>query len=406
MVVVRKLLLFQSTLLLLLPAFHSAGAQLHPGINATAVSAQVQQTPDTTKLNVLAQQAASQSSVQDQQIADLQKQLEAVQSQLAQNNNAASTIQTLTARITALETAQKTQQDLAATQAKKATDDLTRQYQAGYAGLSLMDDQAHRLEFAFNLGSAISDFQDAVNPMNNQLFTTDVQALLQKQNTNVISSLTSNPLVKSVATANPYVSLGLSLASYFTSKVSDKDQKLTDIACVVNLGTQSLTATQQIQAQLTSVQANIKQFEATSDSTFQGYAGVIGYNKNLDQYRADQLQAATDILAPSVANAFKDGGNAISTAGIVNTRYQLGQLRTQLAQYDSLVQNVSDFLTKFGAILSDQQKAFAGATCASTANDKLKQLQQTVADLKPAFDQGHWAISASQRALMEGTPVQ
>ena len=44
---------------------------------------------------------------------------------------------------------------------KKAIDDVVRQYQAGYAGLSLMDDPVHRLEFAFNLSAAIRDFQDA-----------------------------------------------------------------------------------------------------------------------------------------------------------------------------------------------------------------------------------------------------
>src|SRR5579864_1799320 len=182
---------------------------------------------DKQKLDSLAQDAKTQTAEQDQKITELQTKLAAVQAQLAALPNVMS-VQALSGRVTALEQLQKAQQDLVATQNKQAIINLSRQYQAGYAVLSLMDDNAHRLDFAFQLSASIGQFQDAVNPMNNKAFTADVDALLAKQSTGVIGSITSNPSVQALAAANPYVSLGVSIASYFTSKVSTdkKDPKL------------------------------------------------------------------------------------------------------------------------------------------------------------------------------------
>jgi hypothetical protein len=367
-------------------------------------SAQTEVTKDKQKLDSLEQDAKVQASSQDQKLADLQKKLADLQDKLAKLP-AGGDVKALTDRVIALEKLQAAQQDLIANQNKQTISDLKRQYQAGYALLSLMDDQAHRLDFAYQLGASTSAFQDAVNPINNTKFQNDVNALLSRQSPGkTIASITANPNIQKFA-SNPYVALGLSLASYFTSKSAQKEQQLAEISCIVNLGTSSVSATQQVQTQLAAVTANAKKFQEASSAAFRAYTKLINYSKDIDTYRKDQKDSAVDLLADLVTNSFKDGGSATTASGISNVRYQIEQVKNQLAQYDNLVQQSADFLSKFNSILADQTKAFHESACAPDASDKLAVLQDSVSKLKPAFDSGNWDISASQRALILGIPV-
>jgi hypothetical protein len=386
-------------------AFNSVSlhAQAPPAPAAIPQPAQTANSKDNQVLTTLVNDAKVQGAAQDTQIAALQKQLDDLRTQLANAPNAI-TLAALTQRISVIEQAQKTQSDLATQQSKKITDDLVRQYQAGYAALSLMDDNAHNLDFAFQLGNDLTTFQLAVNPMNNATFTTDVESLLSRQTNDAIPSLTSNGAIQSLAAANPWVSLGISVASYFTSKLrsSAKDPKLAEIGCIVNVATSSTAASEQIQSQLAALQDRISKFQKSCATVFVPYVKIVSYAKSIDDYREEHRVSPTDPLAQGVADTFKPGGTGSTPAGVLATRYQIEQVKAQMAQFDSLIQDVGDFLLKFNSVLSDQVTVVTKAGCAGSALQQLTVLKTTVANLKPTFDGGNWSIPPDQRALILG----
>ncbi len=373
----------------------------------TGQSALTENTKDVQRATDITNSAVAQNAAQQQQIADLQAKVAQLQDEF--KNIPSTNIQQ---RLTALEKVQAAQQAVQSTQAQHLREALVTQYEAGYVGLSIMDDQANRLKFAFKLAGDVNNFQSDVNPMNNPLFTADVNTLLSKQTTKGVSSLLSTPAVQSLAAANPYVSLGVSIASYFTSKLhsSEKDPKLIQIGCIVNLATGSQSSIVEMQSDIDATTQAIDSFDSVTRNLFADYVKVVGFKGTIDDYHSSTNAGLPDPLNAKVLMALEGGGSATAPADLPAARTQIEQAaRTQIervqsdiTQYDALIQSVGTLLNKFSSILSKQSATFDSATCAPNAKTAFSSLQTKVDQLKPQFDRGNWTFPTGQRAVILG----
>jgi hypothetical protein len=343
------------------------------GAPAPAPVAAAESAAELRSLEVEFQKALDQNR---QKIDDLQKQIAAIEAGAAANEK--TQIDLLRSRIDLLERFNQQRQN-----SERQLDQL--RFETGRSVISFLIEKSGSLKVATGLAASLSDFQVSLNPSNDEDFRDNIQKLIPRIRDN------NGPVLSAAQTggflANPYVSLAMSVVSVFMSNgaQSDKLGHLRNVVCVAEFTSETTPDYRFVDNTVKALDERVSAFNRAMRERFVTYASTVKYTHSWDEYRTDRMKFGSDPITTFAETFFKGlpqpSANDPVSAELKVVRYQIANVRDYIAEYESLLQQISAFYDGFEAIVKKNSVATATPFC--NANPSIIRVKTRLEGLQP-----------------------
>ncbi|MEZ4587462.1 MAG: hypothetical protein R2909_13785 [Gemmatimonadales bacterium] len=242
----------------------------------------------------------------------------------------------------------------------------TVRYQTGLEILRVMMRNAEKLDFSTSLATSLARFEDAANPLNSPAF--------RQQISSVGKSSDGGFKLPDLLLKNPIVSVAASLASLFTSsaKPKEKDEALAKISCVLDFTTKASRDASDARQQMASIDGRLRAFLRDGDATLVGYTATVGAERGWARLKQESASTVRSPVNDAVDRYFATRREAALTRPwsigiqdeLVETNYQIDQVRAMLTRYEDLLAEMESFLSRYAATAA----RYRDQSCAAIPN--------------------------------------
>jgi hypothetical protein len=291
-------------------------------------------------------------------------------------------------------------------------------YCTGRIMLENLIDNSGKMATAFALSESIASYHTMTNPMNWGSVSTELREVcntLDPANQSLLMGIL-NGLTGGGSQVTPWVTIASGIASIFTSRKMEKDEKARRAMKLISLINETADSTPDVMYINNTVSALREQSEKFHEETkaqFCTYVGTVGYTTTWPEYVTAIRSTPYDPLEEPITTYFDgiraqmDPSKPVVNDPLGTSRYQVEMVRERVMQYEQLLTQVDVFCDEFIDILNKHKASINGNALLAEKekHDIIKSLDDIITritDVKTNFADRYRVIPASAKRVLIG----
>ena len=271
---------------------------------------------------------------------------------------------------------------------------------------------AATLRVSTKLGSALSEFQRTMNPVNDDDFRKELDKMQGKVSKG--RSVFMQRLRDAGMFSNPILSLAVSTSTFLVESswgnYADNIDRYPNLICLNQFASQNFSDVRSIDDQIKTLDAKVGEFERVNKERFRTYASVVGFAGGYDEVRASMNATSIDPLKKQANEFFvnnikprKSQAEPLSE-NYISVRFQIEKVKDYISEYEALLKDIDTFFASFEQVV--KKNAVSTDECKNKPSivrisQRLGKLAADVGDARKQFQSAYFnSISADSRRIL------